>query len=339
MKEKTVSIKDVAKKAGVSLSTVSRVLNNTCIVSDELRDKVMNAVNSMDYVPNQAARSLVSSRTNTIGVIVNNMHDPFFYNLIKGFETGAQNVGYNVIFASVLGSSPDNKKKYIEYFSNGTVDGLILYGSRFDDNTLLKYLSGNIKCVLIENDFRQDNCINLLVDNVGGMKSGVHYLYEKGFRKIAYISGNPSRKAMSDRLKGFFDGVCETHLDMSQCIVDYVLGENDEAYSLVKRLVIDGLKYDAFFCADDAIASYAIKALEDSGYRVPEDVSVLGYDNREILPHGYRGKDITTIEQPLFQMGKDSIEILSDFLKNKNQESFSKCYETRIVEKETVRSL
>ena len=75
MKEKTVSIKDVAKKAGVSLSTVSRVLNNTCIVSDELRDKVMNAVNSMDYVPNQAARSLVSSRTNTIGVIVNNMHD------------------------------------------------------------------------------------------------------------------------------------------------------------------------------------------------------------------------------------------------------------------------
>ena len=103
MKEKTVSIKDVAKKAGVSLSTVSRVLNNTCIVSDELRDKVMNAVNSMDYVPNQAARSLVSSRTNTIGVIVNNMHDPFFYNLIKGFETGAQNVGYNVIFASVLG--------------------------------------------------------------------------------------------------------------------------------------------------------------------------------------------------------------------------------------------
>lgn len=337
MKSKSVSIKDIAKTAGVSQSTVSRVLNNTCIVSEELRDKVMNAVEAMDYVPNQAARFLVSNRTNTIGVIVNNMHDPFFYNLIKGFETGAQNVGYNVIFASVLGSNPNNKKKYIEYFSNGTVDGLVLYGSRFDDNTLMKYLGGNIKCVLIENDFKQENCINLLVDNVGGMKSGVHYLYSKGFRNIAYISGNPTRKAMSDRLKGFFDGVCEDKLNMSKCIVDYVLDENEEAYEIVKRLISGGMRYDAFLCADDAIASYTIKALEDAGYRVPEDVSVLGYDNREILPHWYKGKDITTIEQPLFQMGKDSIELLSDFLKNKDQTSYSKCYETRIVEKETVR--
>ena len=124
---------------------------------------------------------------------------------------------------------------------------------------------------------------------------------------------------------------------MSKCIVDYVLGENEEAYDIVGRLISGGLRYEAFFCADDAIASYTIKALEDAGYRVPEDVSVLGYDNREILPHGYRGKEITTIEQPLFQMGKDSIELLSDFLKNEEQTSFTKCYKTRIVEKETVR--
>ncbi|NCB71048.1 MAG: LacI family transcriptional regulator [Clostridia bacterium] len=336
MDKKTVSIKDIAKKAGVSMSTVSRALNNTCSVSEELRDKVLAAAKSMDYVPNHAARSLVNSKTNTIGVIVNNMHDTFFSNLIKGFETGAQNIGYNVIFASVLGVNPTIKKKYIEYFSNGTVDGLVIYGARFDENTLLKYLGMNIKCVLIENDFHMNNCINLLVDNTGGMKMGIHYLYERGFRRIAYISGNPSRKAMSERLKGFFEGVGETNIDMEQCTVQYVLGENETTYDIVKKMLASDLAYDAFFCADDAIASYTIMALNDAGYAVPEDVSVLGFDNREVLPYAYRGKDITTIEQPLFTIGKDSIELLANFLNEGIASTYSKCYETRIVEKETV---
>ena len=149
------TIRDIAREAGVSLATVSRVINHMDNVSDEARERVEAVIKRLGYNPNHAARSLATKKTNTIGVIVNNLHDPFFYDLIKGFEYGSRNTKYNVIFCSVLGGDVDMKERYIKYLTNGIVDGVILYGSYLSDVKVVHGLKdSNVNYVLIENDIQ-----------------------------------------------------------------------------------------------------------------------------------------------------------------------------------------
>ena len=333
-----MTIKDVALEANVSLATVSRVLNNNATVNPEYRIRAEKAIKKLGYTPNNAARSLASSKTNTIGVIVNNLHDTFFCDLIKGFETGAQNTGFNVVFASILGSSVEKKQQYMDYFSKGTVDGVVLYGSRMSDDVVVNHIrKSNISYVIIENDVDYDNCFKLLVDNADGTKEGVSYLVSNGFKRIGFISGNPMRKVMVDRLNGFFNGLRENGLDINQCPVEYITDDTSEAYDLVRRMIAKGSVPEALFCADDAIASYAISAFLDAGLDVPSDVSVLGFDNRSILPGHYHGPEITTIMQPLFTIGKESIELLSGYLRGKIEAYSTKIFKTTLIDKASVR--
>ena len=124
-----VTIREIAQQSGVSLATVSRVLTNSRPVQPELRERVMEVARELGYVPNTAARALVKRRTDAIGVVVNNLHDPFFHDLIRGFEAGASETDYNVVFCSAMGREMQRKQRYVRYLSHGVVDGIILYGS------------------------------------------------------------------------------------------------------------------------------------------------------------------------------------------------------------------
>lgn len=332
-----MTIKDVAIEANVSVSTVSRVLNKNSKVDPLLKQKVEMAVKTLGYRPNQVAKSLAQNRTNTIGIIVNNLHDPFFGNLIKGFEEGAKNTGYNVVFASILGSSPSNKQQYLEYFSSGVVDGIILYGSRISDDDLLSHFTNRpTKYAIIENDLSYNDCFKFLIDNVDGTRKGVDYLYKKGFRNINYLGGNPSRKVMIDRLNGYLLGMKDKNLSLNDNSISYITDDNSCAYNVTKKMINNNELPQAIICGDDAIASYAISALTDSGISVPKDISVLGFDNRSILPNDYKGPRITSISQPLFEIGKDSVVNLSKYLKKEISDFETKIYKTNIIEKDTV---
>ena len=138
-----VTIREVAKRANTSPATVSRVINNLGNVTPELCRAVKEAIRELDYNPNHAARSLVKRKTNSIGIIVNNLHDPFFYGLLRGFEEGAQQTSYNVMFCSVVNGDAAMKEKYVRLLSNGMVDGIILYGSYLADESAIRYLHEN----------------------------------------------------------------------------------------------------------------------------------------------------------------------------------------------------
>lgn len=334
-----ITIKDVAKASGVSLATVSRVVNGTDMVSEATKEKVMEAVRSLGYNPNNAARALVSHKTNAIGIVVHNLHDPFFYDLIRGFETGAQQTKYNVIFCSVLGSDIKSKEKYLKYLTNGVVDGIILYGSYLTDESVTRYLKdrNTMKYVMIENDIPDFSCNKLLIDNTGGAQSAIRYLKSKGHHSIAHICGNPNKKVTIDRLNGYLNEMRLAGLEIHDGYIGHTSTDYKSGYERMREMMELPCRPSAVFCSDDAIASYAVRAATDMGLCVPKDVSVIGFDNQTILPDCYRGPRITTVEQPLYQIGYDSVALLSQQLENqKTVTNVRKTYETRIVEKETV---
>lgn len=339
MGTKRVSIKDVAKRANVSIATVSRVVNKIDGVKPQMKEKVLDAIKELGYSPNTAARSLVRRRTNAIGIVVNNLHDPFFYDLIKGFETAAQQTSYSVVFCSALGGDIKSKENYVKYLSNGVVDAVILYGSYRSDESMIKYIQDNeeIEYVMIENDVPELQCNKLLIDNFGGAKNAVRYLEEKKHRKIAHICGNPNKKVTIERFNGYIEAMQEAGLEVKDGYIQYSSADYSSGYERMNALLDLEERPTAVFCSDDAIASYAVRAALDRGLRVPEDISVMGFDNQTILPDRYKGPGITSVEQPLFNIGMDSIKLVSDRLSNGElEEPVRKMYDTRIIEKETV---
>lgn len=336
--EKTVTIRDVANAAGVSLATVSRVINNPDSVKPVRRSLVEQAIRELGYSPNQAARVLVKRETQTIGVIVNNLHDPFFHDLIRGFETGAQQSSYNVIFCSVMNGDIAVKEKYIQYLNNGIVDGVVLYGSYLSDKELTRYMNyeNTVRYLLIENDLPDLQCNKLLIDNVGGARMATQYLIDHAHTRIAHICGNLNRRVMIDRLNGFVNCMRGNGLEVQDSSIQYVMSDYGCGYSCMQKLLAMPNRPTAVFCSDDAIASYAVRAALDAGLRVPEDISIMGFDNQYILPEKYTGPEITSMEQPLFNIGFDSIQLLVNQLLTKEGFPIRKVYQTKIVEKASV---
>lgn len=336
---KNATIKDVARISGVSLATVSRVINNAGQVNPQLREKVLSAIQSTGYHPNQAARSLVQRRSGSIGVIVHNLHDPFFCDLIRGFENAAIETSYNVIFASVLGGDLKSKEKYLRYLSGGVVDAVVIYGSYMSDEDMIRYVSSsaNINYLLIENDIRDLQCNKLLINNLQGARDAVSYLIGKGHASIAHICGNPNKKVTTDRLSGYLEAMRTAGLEVQEGYLQHTSADYRSGYARMQDLLALPNRPTAVFCSDDAIASYAVRAVLDAGLRVPEDISIMGFDHQVNLPERYRGPDITTVRQPLYEIGFDSISILSRQLKaGAEQQPERKEYDTQIIEQETV---
>ncbi|MCD7737173.1 MAG: LacI family transcriptional regulator [Lachnospiraceae bacterium] len=335
----TVTIQEVAQRAKTSPSTVSRVINNLGNVTPELTKTVWEAIQELDYNPNHAARSLVKRKTNSIGIIVNNLHDPFFYDLLRGFEDGALQTSYNVMFCSVVNGDVAMKEKCVRHLSNGVVDGIILYGSYLTDEAAIRYLheNGREDYVMIENDIPDLFCNKLLVDNVGGARQAVEYLIEQGHQRIAHICGNPNKKVTMDRLNGYVDTMRDHGLEVRENYIQHTSSKYTSGYICMKRLLEREDRPTAVFCSDDAIASYAIRAAQDSGLDIPKDLSIIGFDHQAILPDRYRGPEITTVEQPLYTIGKESVCLLSQYLDSKEPlKPVTRLYETNLVVRETV---
>lgn len=336
---KVVSIVDVAKEAGVSSATVSRVVNNINKVKPEVRQKVLDAIDKLGYSPNHAARSLVKQQSNCIGIVVNNLHDPFFHDLIKGFEMAAQQTRYAVMFCSVLGGDVASKEQYVRYLTNGVVDAVILYGSYLSDQSVINYLKDikDVDYIMIENDVPELECNKFLIDNFGGAKRAVEYLIKKGHRRIAHICGSPNKKVTKGRMDGYEEAMKEAGLSIPDSYIQSTSTDYHSGYQCMETLLDLEEPPTAVFCSDDAIASFAVRAAMDRGLKVPEDISVMGFDNQTILPDHYRGPEITSVNQPLYKIGMDSVLLLNERLNSKEAlEPVKKIYETEIVEKESV---
>lgn len=332
-----VTIKEIAKEAEVSTATVSMILNNKDkSISEATRNKVLEIARNRNYIPNTMARSLVTRQTRTIGLIMPDIVNPFFPEIARGAEDRASLSRYSIIYCN----TDDNLTRedaYIDILTEKMVDGIIFTHSADREGDADRFKSCRVPIILIDRDYDIPNVIGkVLVDNTKASYTGVNYLLDQGYRKIAYIAGSIHTRTARDRLEGYKKALAERQLEYRE---EYVkIGEYKSQWGAeaAKAFLDEKVDFDAVFCGNDLIAIGAVKALKEAGYKVPEDIGVMGFD--DIYMAGMVEPALTTIKQPNYEMGYRAAELLINAMERLDSPEKSEGAETVILDTElTVR--
>ncbi|MBW2057530.1 MAG: LacI family DNA-binding transcriptional regulator [Deltaproteobacteria bacterium] len=308
---KSVNIKDVARRAAVAPCTVSRVLGNSALVSPETRLRVFAAIEELNYRPNFLARSLAKGRTHTIGVVTANVQNSFFPELIRSIEDAAYERGFSVTISNTY-NQPEKEERYVNLFIEKRFDGVILTNARSGDDSLARMLmESNIPFLFLNRYVRNFPGDYVVSDEYrGGYLAGRH-LCELGHKAIAVIIGPEYSSASQGRLVGFLTALAHHGVSIRKELMRRGDLSFKSGYELMRELISTGLTFDALFGGNDMMAMGAIDALLENGLRVPEDVSVIGYDDIEFSGR-CQGVGLTTVRQFVDLMGKRAVEILTE---------------------------
>ena len=334
------SLYDVAELAGVSKTLVSRVINGQKGVSEKSREKILSAMEELNYTPNAIARSLVLQKTRIIGVVLDNLCEPYFFDLIKGIEHAITESDYDVIFCSGR-NRMELKSNYIKFLSQGRADGVVIYGSNLNDEKLIKELAvSNFPFVVVENELKDVNLNNVVVDNAFGSKLAVDHLVETGCRTIYHVTGDMSIKASADRRDGYIKAMHSHGFTVNSNMILQAGFTVDSGYESVRAfLERQGKEHlpDAFYFGADTAAFGGMMALEDRGIRVPEDIKIVGFDNDKPRDIERKLKKLTTLSQPLYQMGISSIDMLISDINHTVTEKQKLVYYPELIIRETTK--
>lgn len=294
------TIYDVSVLAGVSLATVSRVMNKNTKVSEKTEKKVLDAMEELGYRPNAIAQSLASSRSNSVGVLVSELHGPFYGAMMSGIEAELRTAGKHVIIAA--GHSDEQREREgIEFLIDRRCDALILHVEAVSDEYLIKLSQGTTPIVLINRYIPEleDNCIYL--DNQLGGYVATKTILESGHRNLAYISGPSWKKDTQARLDGHKQALCEAGIAFNPNLMfegDYLEAGGSRGF---KALIMEKENFTALICANDEMAAGAMDAARQMQVDIPSQVSVIGFDN--IILANYIHPKLTTIDYPISEMG------------------------------------
>jgi LacI family transcriptional regulator, repressor for deo operon, udp, cdd, tsx, nupC, and nupG len=308
------NIKDIAKMAGVSVATVSRALSQPGVVKESTIKKVEAAIRKLDYKPNAMAAGLRRQKSDNIIVVVPNIHNPFYSGVVQGIENIAHGNGYKVL----LGETQDNQARldrYTEMVHRKQADGLILLGSLLPSDVKASLRNGrdaSIPLVLACEYFKGLDSPNVQIDNLKAAALAVEHLLKLGHARIAKITGPAGNPLSRDRLNGYKSALKDAKLAFNPKLVvdgDFTVSSGYEA---MKNLLKQTPKPTAVFCSNDEMAIGALKAIKEKGLRVPEDISVVGFDNLRFAE--YCSPALTTIAQPNVQIGEVAMQLMMDLL-------------------------
>lgn len=323
-----VTLKDIAKEAGVSAMTVSKVLNNKSGVSSERRTLILEIAEKMNYKPNAIAQGLRCKKSNTIGVVLADSSEIITSRVVRGIQDGAANEGYSVITMNTDYHS-ELEKEAISTLYGKQVDGLILVAPSFyreEDLAHLKKLNIPFILLMRKNDnFNVDSVIN---DNfLGAYQSIEHLVAErcKRFQILALINSQSG----SDREKGYRQALKDFHIPDSSCQTEYLPPHIEYGYAATERLLKAGNRFDALVCSCDTLAIGAMQALLEAKLRIPEDVKLIGYDGNYLGE--YLRVPLTTIEQPLYEIGRTGIDILLNRIRYPDMAAHKVVLKSRLV--------
>ncbi len=315
----SITIKDIARELNISYSSVSRALNNKPGVSQKTRKKVLDAAKKMGYQPNDLARGLVNRVSNTIGVIIPDIVNPFFAEIIKGIMETSNIMGYDV-FLCVSGWDADKEAEYIKTLQEKRVDGIILKPSKDKKN----FTFSNVKTpfILLESWPTNGKYSFIEVDNVKGGYIGTKHLIECGYKNIAFLGGREDSYSNMQRLTGFRKAIDE--LGESVETTYHMFGNFGltSGYELAWELFHSNKKVDAVFAGNDVIALGVMQCAEELGKKIPEELGLIGFDNIAYarLPQ----IQLTTVHQPKYALGKIALETLIEEIKGKKEERIIK---------------
>ncbi len=298
-----VTIRDVAREAGVAIGTVSRVFNNSGPVKASTRKRVEEAARRLGYVPHGAARSLITRRTQTLGVLLPDLYGEFYSELIRGLDQQARQWGYHLL---VSGMHADAREmRALVRAMRGRVDGLILMGPHLESALLAEYLPSGVPVVLIGNraDFP---CDTVRVDNVAGARMAVAHLIQLGHQRIALLSGPLTNQEARERREFYRQALQEAGLALLPMLE--LEGDFTEAsgYGLGQKLL--SRRPTAVFVSNDAMAIGLLRWLHEAGVRVPEQLALVAFD--DIPMARYTRPALTTVHSPIYELGARAIDQL-----------------------------
>jgi len=307
-----VTIKDIAKEAGVSHSTVSRALRGSSLISKETTKHIQETAQELGYLPSTAAQSLKTNRSQALGVIVSNIDDPYFSEILQGIEEVAQGNNYSLFMAA---SQRDHEREriIIQSMRQHRVDGVIICSTTFSDEQSRHFSKYDIPIVVVNNQAAEDYRYSIYHDDVDGSRQLTRHLIELGHRKIAYLGNSLSGRTTLDRLAGFRQEMESKGLSVPDNYIHEIPGSDPEKGILaVDHFLGSPDRPTALVCFNDMMAIGMLKSLQGHGIRVPDEFSITGFDN--IVFSNYTNPPLTTFDQPKRFIGQKAAELILSLL-------------------------
>jgi LacI family repressor for deo operon, udp, cdd, tsx, nupC, and nupG len=305
-------IHDVAKFADVSVATVSRVLNNSDKVSSETREKVLDAISSMNYHPNMLGRNLRRSSSNAILTLVPNISNSFYSKIVKGIQDKLDENNYQLLLANT-DAKWDVEKKYIKLLEQKLVDGLIWMDATADSEEVHKI--SRAFPVVICSQYDANDLSYVSIDNEKAAYDAVTHLVNKGYKRIALFNSDLKFRYARLRLQGYKKALLDCHIPYDESLVTYVDFDEERTIESVKRMLDQPKPIDSVFTISDIIAQYVYKAVSIKGKKVGIDFGIVGFDNLEfsnvITP------SLTTVDQPRYRIGTEAARLMLDKIEGK----------------------
>lgn len=313
----SVTIKDIARKAGVSHTTVSRALNGNPAIPEKTASLIRGIAGDLGYLPSAAARGLKTRRSGVLGVLVSRIDNPYFGEIIQGIEDAIRDSGYSTFIASSY-LDPVHETNIIQAFSEHRVDGVIIGSVPVERRNISLLTSYSIPAVIINNQCAWNQKYAISHDDEFGARQVTRHLIGLGHHRIAYLGNARAPRINDNRLRGFQAEVGAAGLALEeQPVLTETGGEIENGVAAMNALLNSGMKFSAIFCFNDLMAIGALSVLQQHMLRVPADISIAGFDN---IPYSaYTNPSLTTFDQPKRSIGAEAASMLLELIKSSHE--------------------
>lgn len=329
-----ITLKEVAARAGVSRSAVSRTFTDGASVSEKMRRKVEKAARELGYSPNALASSLTTGRTKLIGLVSNNFHNPIFLEVFDQFTRGLQEKGLRPLLVNLSKeTNPDNSVRMLRQYS---VDGVVVASSTLSPLFAKAFRDAGVPVVHSFGRYSSAPQVHVVgIDNVECGRIAARALVDRGYRRVAFLGGPEVATSTQDRYTGFMTELA-TH---RQIKVSYSFASAysfDAGRTEMQRL-LQAPPAEAYFCGDDVLSIGALSAIRDAGLRVPDDIGIVGLNDMEMAR--WENINLTTIHQPIPQIVSSSIELMEAMLHDPERYPEARIFPCKLIERGTLRAL
>jgi LacI family transcriptional regulator len=322
MSKKKLTIRDIAKIAGVSHMTVSRVLNDDAKVRQKTKDHVLSVVKTHKFFPNPKARAFSSNKSRIMGLLVSDISNPFYAELARGMEEKAYEYDYNIMFCSEMALR--NEQEALDLLLKAGVDGLVFASAKLKNSRIRRLVREGFPTVLVNRKLEGEDFDHVVCDNQKGSELIMNHLFDLGYDKIAIIAGSNDLSTGSERLEGYHNSYRRKGILVNEEYIFQGPFDKDTGYKGTLSFLKLTNRPQAIFAGNDYIAMGVLDALDEASLKVPEDMAVVGFDNTHFAGHS-RIK-LTTVSQQKYEMGSLGVKILIDSIEQRKTD-----YKHRIV--------
>ena len=327
---KVANLTEVAQKAGVSIATVSRVINNSPKVNAETRLKVQQVIKDLKYQPNRVAKRLrnKNASSNLLGVLIPDIQNPFYVEVLRGIEDVAYENKYALIMCN-FAQDEKKEKLYLDILQSESIDGLIVAPAHEHDQNVINLVKGGLPIVCVDRGLSGVDVDVVLVENRNGAFSAVDYLAKAGYKRIAYISGIPKIPSSQQREQGYLEALTANKLPIDKALMKYGDSRHESGVKLCEELLNLKFPPDAIFAGNNLITLGALETIHKRGLNIPKDVAIVGFD--DMYWSISLNPSLTAVKQPAYEIGKRAAEQLIQRINDPGRPTVSMIMKTELI--------